>query len=130
MLNWPKITIRATQSVMMSRAVDRTLVGSIREFGCLLGPAQGRVRPQGRAEPGVEDVGILGQNAAGCPSSSGACLGSSDPRADQPATGFGLTPDRVRIAVTSGRRTESRLQVCAGLADTRPGSDAPTRAAG
>ena len=27
MLNWPKITIRATQRVMMSRAVDRTLVG-------------------------------------------------------------------------------------------------------
>ena len=27
MLNWPKITIRATQSVMMSRAVERTLVG-------------------------------------------------------------------------------------------------------
>jgi hypothetical protein len=26
-LNCPKMTIRATQSVMMSRAVDRTLVG-------------------------------------------------------------------------------------------------------
>ena len=27
MLNRPKMTIRATQSVMMSRAVERTLVG-------------------------------------------------------------------------------------------------------
>ena len=61
MLYRPVSTIRATQSVMMSRLVIRTLVGYqyVELASRLLRPAERAVRPEGGGEPGVEDVGIL-----------------------------------------------------------------------
>ena len=56
----PVSTIRATQSVMMSRLVISTLVGIVVfQFLGLLRPAERGMRPEGGTEPGVEDAVIL-----------------------------------------------------------------------
>ena len=59
--------IRATQRLMMSRAVDRTLPGYQRaQLGRVLGPAERRVGPERRREPRVEHVvGLLPALALG-----------------------------------------------------------------
>ena len=95
----------------------------LRELGRLLGPAQGRVRPEGRAEPGVEDVGVLDQRVP-WPQSSPA-RGRVSPQMSQPPDSP-LSPGDVVTPVEGPLRGPPRCRP----RSTRSGSGAPTRAGG
>ena len=71
----------------------------LRQLGRLLGPAEGRVRPEGRAEPGVEDVGVLDQRR--CPGRARRRRGRPRRRSSQP-------PDSAWRQATSSRPAKAR----------------------
>ena len=83
------------------------------------------MRPQGRAEPGIEHVGVLDQRMA-----RAQLVAVSGPLGtDEPAAGF--SPVRQATSARSARRPRSRiLLLVTGVRNARSGCDAPTRAAG
>ncbi len=84
-----------------------------RKLGGCLGPAQSRVGPQGRAEPGIEDVGVLNQSVA----RSQLAAGQVGLGADQPAGPLGATPADV------GTAFEGTLQIVLGASFAVPDRD-------
>ena len=77
------MAMRATQRKMISRAVLSTLVGiEVGEVGGLVRPAPRGERPQRRAEPGVEHVGLAAQGRAAA--AAGRPAARSRPRSRDP----------------------------------------------
>ena len=124
MLNRPKITIRATQSVMMSRAVERTLVGIDTS------PARASRSGQPRVECGQRaELNQVSRTSGSCtsvwpgPELVAAQVGLG---ADEPAARLGRAPGDVGAAAEGALRGRPRCR----CRSTRSESDGPTRAAG